>query len=107
MSTAKPPFPMSVLKWLRAGYPQGVPPKDRIPLVALLYRQLSSEQIKDVAVALADSADKTEDATITRDEIGELIEEVTAAEPSAEDVTRVAAVLVAAGWPLADADPEP
>ncbi|MFD4294314.1 DUF3349 domain-containing protein [Rhodococcus sp. NPDC058505] len=106
MTTTKATFPLSVVKWLRAGYPEGVPPKDRIPLVALLYRQMSSEQIKDVAVALAEEAGRAQDPTITRAEIGDLIEQVTATEPSAEDITRVAAVLVAAGWPLADATSE-
>lgn len=104
MTTARPSFPMSVLEWLRAGYPEGVPPKDRIPLVALLYRQLTPEQIKDVAVALAESAGRAEDPTITPDAIGELVEEVTHTEPSPEDVARVAAVLAAAGWPLAGLD---
>ncbi|MGW0176902.1 DUF3349 domain-containing protein [Rhodococcus sp. NPDC003322] len=107
MSTVKASFPLSVLKWLRAGYPEGVPPKDRVPLVALLYRQMSSEQIKDVSVALAEAAGKAPDPTITRNEIGELIEQVTDTEPSTEDITRVASVLVAAGWPLAGLDDEP
>lgn len=107
MSTTKPSFPLSVVKWLRAGYPEGIPPKDRIPLVALLHRRLTPEQIKDVSVELAEAADKAADPTITRDAIGELIEEVTATEPSVEDITRVEAVLVAAGWPLAGPGDEP
>lgn len=102
MTTAKSPFPMSALKWLRAGYPEGVPPKDRIPLVALLYRSLTTEQIEDIAVALGEAAGRAEDPTITRAEIGALIEQVTQAEPAAADIGRVASVLAAAGWPLAD-----
>lgn len=107
MNTVKQSFPLTVVKWLRAGYPEGVPPKDRVPLVALLYRQLTGEQIKEVAVALAAAAGKTTDPTITRNEIGALIEQVTHTAPSAEDVSRVAAVLGAAGWPLSDVDAEP
>ncbi|MFF0815844.1 DUF3349 domain-containing protein [Rhodococcus sp. NPDC003318] len=102
MTPTKSTFPQSVLEWLRAGYPEGVPPKDRIPLVALLHRRLTPEEIKDVAVALTDAAGQEEDATIARDRIGDLIGEVTDAEPSAEDITRVEAVLVSAGWSLAD-----
>lgn len=104
MTTDKPSFPVSVLTWLRAGYPEGIPPKDRIPLVALLHRQLTSEQIKDTAVALAEAPGRLQHPTITRDEITDLIEEVTHTEPSAEDIARVASVLAAAGWPLAGID---
>ncbi|TQF68652.1 DUF3349 domain-containing protein [Rhodococcus spelaei] len=111
MTSAKPSFPLSVIKWLRAGYPQGVPPKDRIPLVALLHRKLSAEQIKDVAVALAEARGEGQDPVITRNEIGELIEQTTRSAPSDGDIARVASVLAAAGWPLADpsplVDPEP
>ncbi|WP_162562002.1 DUF3349 domain-containing protein, partial [Mycolicibacterium brumae] len=31
----------NVLDWLRAGYPNGVPPKDYFPLLALLTRTLT------------------------------------------------------------------
>lgn len=107
MTHAKPSFPQSVLEWLRAGYPEGVPPKDRIPLVALLHRRLTPEEIKDVAVALAEAAGQAEDPTITRSRIGDLIEEVTDTDPSAEDIARVEAVLVSAGWSLdGPADPD-
>ncbi|GAA4486486.1 DUF3349 domain-containing protein [Rhodococcus olei] len=107
MTTTKSPFPLSVLEWLRAGYPDGVPPKDRIPLVALLHRTLTTEQIREIAVDLAETAGRAADPTITRDEIGGLIEEVTATAPSGEDVARVASVLAASGWPLAELDTEP
>lgn len=107
MISAKSPFPLSVLDWLRAGYPDGVPPKDRIPLVALLYRTLTTEQITEIAVDLAEAAGRAEDPTITRDEIGGLIEEVTATAPSGEDIARVASVLAAAGWSLAELDTAP
>ncbi|MGO1306359.1 MAG: DUF3349 domain-containing protein, partial [Microbacterium gubbeenense] len=33
----------SVLNWLRAGYPEGIPPKDSFPLIALLRRTLIDE----------------------------------------------------------------
>jgi hypothetical protein len=82
--STKTAFPASVLEWLRAGYPEGVPPKDRFPLVALLRR-----------AALDDGAISTEEiATYIRDQID--------AEPTAEDISRVSARLAAGGWPLAD-----
>ncbi|AQA21193.1 hypothetical protein BTZ20_1290 [Rhodococcus sp. MTM3W5.2] len=102
MTSAKPAFPLSVLTWLQAGYPQGVPPKDRIPLVALLHHELTAEQIKDVAVALAESRGEGEDPTVTRAEIGELIEQITHEAPSDHDIARVRSVLAAAGWQLGD-----
>ena len=104
MTSAKPAFPLSVLTWLQAGYPQGIPPKDRIPLVALLHHELTSEQIKDVAVALAESRGEGEgeDPTVTPAEIGELIEQITNEAPSDHDIARVRSVLAAAGWLLGD-----
>jgi hypothetical protein len=102
VSSAKSTFPLSVLTWLQAGYPQGIPPKDRIPLVALLHHELTAEQIKDVAVALAESRGEGEDPTVTRAEIGELIEQITHEAPSDHDIARVRSVLAAAGWPLGD-----
>src|SRR5262245_28763843 len=39
----------SILNWLRAGYPQGVPGPDRVPLLALLRATpLTEDQIKEV-----------------------------------------------------------
>lgn len=108
MSTpVKPTFPMSVVKWLRAGYPQGIPPKDRIPLVALLARKLTAEQIAEVAVELAESRAELADpnaaaAHITEAEIASHIADLTRTVPSEVDVIRVGRVLAAAGWPLAD-----
>jgi hypothetical protein len=39
----------SILNWLRAGYPEGVPGPDRVPLLALLRATpLTEDQIKEV-----------------------------------------------------------
>ena len=39
----------SILNWLRAGYPEGVPGPDRVPLLALLRTTpLTEDQIKEV-----------------------------------------------------------
>ena len=46
-----------VLGWLRAGYPDGVPPKDYIPLFALLGQRLSENEIEDVAQELQGLSD--------------------------------------------------
>ena len=101
-----PSLPQSILDWLRAGYPEGIPPKDRIPLVALLRRKLSAAQIRDIAIgaALAELSDVNSDQVISSDEISAQIADLTSQTPSDEDIARVASVLAAAGWPLADLD---
>ena len=101
-----PSLPQSILEWLRAGYPEGIPPKDRIPLVALLRRKLSDAQIRDIAIgaALAELSDANSDQVISSDEISAQIADLTSQTPSDDDIARVASVLAAAGWPLADLD---
>ncbi len=88
----------SILDWLRAGYPQGVPPTDYFPLLALLHRGLSPEEVRSVAEELA----RAEHLADTDDDIGRLITEVTNAPPSEQDLSRVRARLAAGGWPRAD-----
>jgi uncharacterized protein DUF3349 len=96
----------SILNWLRAGYPEGVPGPDRVPLLALLRgTPLTEAQIKDVVrnITAADSG-ALADGEITTDEIGEFISGVTHHDADKENVARVAAKLAAAGWPLAGVD---
>ena len=38
---ALPPVPAKIVNWLRAGYPEGVPGTDYIPLFAVLRHQLT------------------------------------------------------------------
>lgn len=92
----------SILNWLRAGYPEGVPGTDRVPLLALLRSTpLTEDQIKEVVrnITAADSPALT-DGTIGTDEIEAFIAEVTQHDAGPENVKRVAAKLAAAGWPL-------
>jgi hypothetical protein len=92
----------SILQWLRAGYPQGVPGPDRVPLLALLRATpLTEDQIKEVVHNLTDAESKAAAGhPIDRDEIEEFIEGVTHHDAGPENVQRVAARLAAAGWPL-------
>ena len=93
----------SILQWLRAGYPEGVPGPDRVPLLALLRATpLTDDQLKEVVRNLtdADAAELT-DGEITRDEIADFIKDVTQHDAGPENIQRVAAKLAAAGWPLA------
>jgi len=93
----------SILDWLRAGYPQGVPGPDRVPLLALLRATpLTEDQIKEVVRHItADGSTALADGTIDEDEIAAFIKDVSHHDAGPENVQRVAAKLAAAGWPLA------
>lgn len=102
---ALPPFLTSILGWLRAGYPNGVPEQDYIPLIALLRRRLSDEEVHAVTDALVEQFPPP----IDKIDIQVLITKVTDEMPIESDVERVRAHLAACGWPLADepVDDEP
>lgn len=104
MTDPKTTFPASVLQWLRAGYPEGIPPKDRFPLVALLRRaELTDAQVHEVVLSLvAPIGGALSDGAISNDEISEFIKDLIDTEPTPEDIARVSARLAAGGWPLAD-----
>jgi hypothetical protein len=50
-------FAHSILSWLRAGYPEGLPPTDYIPLFALLGTQVTNEDLHAIADELASESD--------------------------------------------------
>ena len=94
---ALPPFLSSIIGWLRAGYPEGVPDVDYIPLFALLGSQLTNDEVNAIAHELETSSNP---------ESAEAIEHAIAVvtdhrEPKDSDVARVRARLAAGGWPLA------
>jgi hypothetical protein len=89
-------FLTSVVSWLRAGYPEGIPPKDMFPVLALLSRRMSHDEVKLVAKELMQNGD-FDDIDIAV-EISKFTDEL----PSEEDIERVRARLVAKGWPLDD-----
>ncbi len=92
----------SILQWLRAGYPEGVPGPDRVPLLALLRATpLTEDQVKEVVRNLTADAAASADGTFDDDEIAAFIKDVTHHDAGPENVSRVAAKLAAAGWPLA------
>lgn len=96
----------SILNWLRAGYPEGVPGPDRVPLLALLRATpLTDDQVKEVVRNLtAHGSTAIVDGEIDEDEIAAFISDVTDHDAGPENVKRVAAKLAAAGWPLAGVD---
>ena len=86
----------SILNWVRAGYPEGLPPKDYLPLFALLGTQVTQQDLQDIADQLADSHDPGSAA-----ELKKAITDVVNVKPNDADVARVRARLAEGGWPLA------
>ena len=92
----------AILNWLRAGYPDGVPESDYIPLFALLSRRLSTDQVRGVAKAIIHA----EGADVDNIDIGVAITKFTNELPREEDIDRVRSKLAAASWPPPDS-PDP
>jgi hypothetical protein len=94
---------MRVVGFLRAGYPEGVPAHDYIPLLALLRRRLSDDEVIAVATELTSGSTAPIDGTDVRVAITKLTDEM----PSAEDTERVKQRLAAVGWLVNDAFGQP
>jgi hypothetical protein len=90
------PFLNKIVDWLRAGYPEGVPQHDYIPLFALLGSQLTNDEVTLIADELAFSADPESAGAIKN-----AITAITNTTPNDADINRVRAHLAAGGWPLA------
>jgi hypothetical protein len=89
-------FLAKIVAWLNAGYPDGVPGPDRVPLLALLTRRLTDDEVKAVAQDLIDRGE------FDQVDIGVLITQLTDELPSPDDIERVRERLAAKGWPLDD-----
>lgn len=89
-------FLSKIVAWLNAGYPEGVPGPDRVPLLALLKRRLTDDEVKAVAQGLMDRGE------FDHIDIGVLITQITDELPSPSDVERVRQRLATKGWPLDD-----
>jgi uncharacterized protein YcgL (UPF0745 family) len=89
-------FLSKIVAWLNAGYPEGVPGPDRVPLLALLTRKLTNDEVKAVAQDLIDRGE------FDHIDIGVLITQITDGLPSEADVERVRERLASKGWPLDD-----
>ena len=91
-------FVDNVVGWLHDGYPHGVPPKDYFPLLALLMRTLTEDEVVKAARTIARQTDV--DTPVTAEQIRGAIHEITEKEPNPEEVHQVAARLASVGWPL-------
>ena len=90
-----PSFLTAIIEWLRAGYPDGVPEADYVPLLALLRRRLSDEEVRDLAAELGRLGVLPHE----RVDIQVMITKVTNEMPSEADVARVRDRLAAHAWP--------
>lgn len=96
-------FLTKIVTWIKAGYPEGVPKPDQVPLFALLRRRLSDEEVVEVAEMLIDRGD------FDHLDIGVLITRITDELPAPDDVDRVreaGSLRLAAGRPRDTEDVE-
>jgi hypothetical protein len=89
-----PAIVKSVVNWLRAGYPEGLPVHDYVPIFAVLARRLSDEEVAQVAVELVREGDVRSETAMR-----EAILSVTLELPSEKDMARVSDRLAEVGWP--------
>ncbi|GAC47054.1 DUF3349 domain-containing protein [Gordonia aichiensis] len=89
----------SAINWIRKGYPEGIPPTDFPPLLALLTKVLDEDQIMRVCMELA--AEQGIGTPLTEEQIRNAIAKVSDQPPGDYEVNQVASRLAAVGWPLA------
>jgi hypothetical protein len=89
-------FLTKIVAWITAGYPEGVPGPDRVPLFALMRQRLTEDEVKAVTKELTNRGE------FDHVDIGVLITQLTDGLPTPADVERVRARLAAKGWPLDD-----
>lgn len=92
-----------VVSWLRAGYPSGVPETDYLPLLGILQRSLTRDELEQVVRELLSDAVRADAAgeELSAARMRARIEETLLGPALPEDLVRVSARLASAGWPLA------
>ena len=90
---------VKVWRWLREGYPQGIPQDDYVALFGILHRSLTAAEVEAVAAEIY--KERTGEAEVPRDVIVEHIQQMIHETPTDEDIKRVRVRLVKGGWPLA------
>lgn len=99
-NSASPSYLQSVLDWLHKGYPDGVPATDYYPLLALLARTLSEDEVVQASRAVLQQSHA--DSPVGDEQIRQAIQQVIAKEPNDNEINQVAARLALVGWPLSD-----
>jgi hypothetical protein len=90
-----------VLKWLKAGYPEGIPPHDIPSVLMVLRRNLTDTEIESIADDLALDSISNDSEPVTAEQIRAMVRERAFQTATHEDLLRVSAVLAHGGWPLA------
>lgn len=90
-----------ILAWLRAGYPEGIPPNDIPPVLGVLRRNLTEGDIESIADELAMQSVSNGVEPVTADQIRAMVHDQALQAPTEDDLRRVSAKLAAGGWPLA------
>ncbi|WP_344808255.1 DUF3349 domain-containing protein [Microlunatus ginsengisoli] len=97
----RPSLLRRILDWLSVGYPTGVPPTERVALLALLNRTLTEAEVAEVITRLtAEGGEPLADGVISEDEIRQSATDVLHEAPTDDDLRKVSVRLAAAGWPL-------
>lgn len=89
--TPTPNFFQSVLGWLHNVYPDGIPRTDYYPLLALLKRTLTEDEVVQAAFSVLKDSDPDDPATA--EQIRAAIRETTEKEPIGLEINQVAARL--------------
>jgi len=89
-----------ILDWLRAGYPSGIPKTDVVPILEVLHRNLTEDEIETFADQLAAQSEASGEP-ISADDIRAMVREHVFERCADEDLIRVSVRLAAGGWPLA------
>jgi Protein of unknown function (DUF3349) len=87
---ALPAAVQRIVDWLRAGYPEGVPEHDYMPLFALLTSHFSEEDVREGLHAVPELGDG--------EPIDDVFTKARTAPPSPADIDRVRAHLMSVGW---------
>jgi len=90
-----------VVSFLRAARLPGVGPTDTFPVLALLRRRLSDDEVAQIVTGLIERGDIPVDAT----EIRVIITKFTDQMPSPDEVERVRRRLGSRGWPVSERFP--
>jgi uncharacterized protein YqeY len=88
-----------ILRWLRAGYPDGVPQQDYVALLGILRRTLTPSELARVVEELVQEAAAGQQI-MTAQLVQQRITDIVKGPIDDGDVERVSARLAAVGWPL-------
>ncbi|MFT4262282.1 MAG: DUF3349 domain-containing protein [Nocardioides sp.] len=91
-----------MLEWLKAGYPDGVPPSDYPPVLGVLRRRLTDAEIEAIADDLALASVSQGVQAVTADDVHRMVRDHAFQSATDEDLRRVSAMLALGGWPLDD-----